>query len=131
MAEGAWRLVQEAAQLLQPGSIQHRGGALGPRGTGGQGRKAAGVEGADGVAHGLHRAAQALRNGPRRAPCRAQPHDLSTPHAEGAWGTQADVELGALRAAQLTNEDRWVHPDQMRPAMPSHKSYRGIALEPL
>ena len=45
-----------------------------------------------------------------------------------AWGTQAGVELGALRAAQLTNEDRWVHPDQMRPAMPSHKSYRGIAL---
>jgi hypothetical protein len=23
-----------------------------------------------------------------------------------------------------------VHPDQMRPAMPSHKSYRGIALGP-
>ena len=65
------------------------------------------------------------------APCRAQPHDLGTPHGEGAWGTQADVELGALRAAQLTNEDRWVHPDQMRPAMPSHKSYRENALSRL
>ena len=117
-AEGARRLVRERAQPPEPGLAQGRGGALGARRAGAQGRQAAGVERAGGVAHGPHRAAQAVRDRPRATPRRARQQDLGTPHRERACRTQGGSKSVALRAVQLTDEDRWTHPDQVRSTPP-------------
>ena len=115
-ARGDWcRIARSRSRLA---AVEHRGGALGPRRALGQRRQAAGVEGADGVAHGLAGAAKAGGDRPRRLAGRARQHDLGPAQGERALAAPAGLELGALRAAQLTNEDGRVHPGQMRPAKP-------------
>jgi site-specific DNA recombinase len=77
---------------------------------------------------GVNRAAQALGDHTGPASRGAQEHDLRPSDSEGAGGTQAGFKLGALRRAQLTDEQGWVHPLHLLPAPASHKTSVGNAL---
>src|SRR3982751_4826610 len=80
----------------------------------------------DGIAHGLGRATQAAGDLPRAVSGRAGQENLGAAERESARRPQARLELSPFRIAQLTNKDRWMHPNQMLFSSPSHKS----SLEP-
>src|SRR5215213_9229331 len=76
----------------------------------------------DGIAHGLGRATQAARDLPRAVSGRAGQDNLGAAQRESARRAQARLELSPFLIAQLTNKDRWMHPNQMLFSSPSHKS---------
>jgi hypothetical protein len=121
VAEDAWRLVQDRPQPLQLGSTKDGCCTPRARGDGHEARDTFGVEGADAVPHGLDSATQALGNLPRPASLSAQEHDLRAPYGERVRGTQARLKPGALLSTRLADEDGWMHAQQMRSSIRSHK----------
>src|SRR5215218_6661310 len=121
VAEGAWRLVQDRLQPLQLGSAKDRCCTPRARGDGHEASRTLGIEGANTVPHRLHRAAQALGDLPRPASLGALKHDLRAPYGERVRGTQARLKPGALLSTRLADEDGWMHAQQMRSSIRSHK----------
>ena len=121
MAEAAWRLVQDRPQPLQLGSAKDRRCTPRPRGDGHEAGHTLSIEGADAVPHRLDSATQASGDFPRPASLSAQEHDLRAPHGERVRGTQARLEPGPLLSARLADVDRWMHAQQMRSSIRSHK----------
>src|SRR5688572_30055385 len=66
-------------------------------------------------------ATQAPGNLPRLASLSAQEHDLRAPYGERVRGTQARLKPGALLSTRLADEDGWMHAQQMRSSIRSHK----------
>src|SRR5688572_25130375 len=75
-------------------------------------------------------ATQAPGNLPRPASLSAQEHDLRAPYGERVRGTQARLKPGALLSTRLADEDGWMHAQQMRSSIRSHKRSDEDALGP-
>src|SRR5262249_30826855 len=109
LAEAAGGLVQQGAQVvvvsLGPGGADGPGSA----GLGTQAGQAFGLEGVEGVAHGLGRATEGSSDLGGAPSLIAVQEDLAAAQGKGVGGTQPQTKGFAFGVGQRPHEQRWFH----------------------
>src|SRR5207237_673772 len=110
MAEVTRRPMEQRLQPLDAlGGEDGLGPPVGPARLRVQGGEARGIEGMDGVAHGLLVAGECPRNVGHTFTAGAGEHDEAAPERDSVGRAQTGSDLGALLVAKRTDEDGTPH----------------------
>lgn len=110
LPEPAWGLVQDPLERVRLRLIEDRLGVLGSAFLFVQAAHAVRLEGVDGVADGLRRAANPVRDLGRGLLVGAGQQDLGTPKGETESAAKSGLENPALGVRQLANEESFHEP---------------------